>query len=151
MVFCLAKSFVPRVLIDFEIFQYQFAPNCIRRRGRDEAPPCVGGDHLCARPRYIYSSRIQGRRNGRPSRIRPPPPPLSLPRGGKSPAPSLFLLLLLPLLRFLSSRFIFRALIASSLCLPFSYWRHVILLLLLPLPLPLPPPGFRRFRHRRFF
>lgn len=157
MVFCLAKSFVPRVLIDFEIFQYQFAPNCIRRRGRDEAPPCVGGDHLCARPRYIYSSRIQGRRNGRPSRIlSPPPPPLSLPRGGKSPAASLFLLLLLPLLpplRFLSSRFIFRALIASSLCLPFSYWRHVILLLPLPLslPLPLPPPGFRRFRHRRFF
>lgn len=73
MVFCLAKSFVPRVLIDFEIFQYQFAPNCIRRRGRDEAPPCVGGDHLCARPRYIYSSRIQGRRNGRPSRILSPP------------------------------------------------------------------------------
>lgn len=72
------------------------------------------------------------------------PSPLSLPRGGKSPAPSLLLLLLLPLLlssspppRFLSSRFIFRALIASSLCLPFSYWRHVILLL----PLPLPPPG----------
>lgn len=142
MVFCLAKSFVPRVLIDFEIFQYQFAPNCIRRRGRDEAPPCVGGDHLCARPRYIYIF-LQDRGPTEWPTIANSfsPPPSPSPEEGRVRLPpsssSSSSFLSSPPPRFLSSRFIFRALIASSLCLPFSYWRHVILLL----PLPLPPPG----------
>lgn len=140
MVFCLAKSFVPRVLIDFEIFQYQFAPNCNTERGA--TGPCVGGvDHLCASTVRVYFLQDLGPTECRPSRILfslPIPP-----GGGKGPVPSSFSPLSLPSF---SSRFIFRALIASSLCLPFSYWRHVI-------SSSSSTAGLRRFgeRHRRFF
>lgn len=138
MVFCLAKSFVPRVLIDFEIFQYQFAPNCNTERGG----PCVGGvDDLCASTVPVYFLQDLGMATIANSFF-PPPPPIRRGEGSGS-------LLFLPPPLFFSSRFIFRALIASSLCLPFSYWRHVIS----SSSPSSSAAGFRRFgeRHRRFF
>lgn len=137
MVFCLAKSFVPRVLIDFEIFQYQFAPNCNTERGATGAPCRWRRSLVCVHRARIFSPG--SRTDGMPTIANsffPPHPP-------RSPAPSSFFPLSLPSF---SSRFIFRALIASSLCLPFSYWRHVI-------SSSSSTAGLRRFgeRHRRFF
>lgn len=137
MVFCLAKSFVPRVLIDFEIFQYQFAPNCNTERGATGAPCRWRRSLVCVHRARIFSPG--SRTDGMPTIANsffPPHPP-------RSPAPSSFSRLSLPSF---SSRFIFRALIASSLCLPFSYWRHVI-------SSSSSTAGLRRFgeRHRRFF
>lgn len=137
MVFCLAKSFVPRVLIDFEIFQYQFAPNCNTERGATGALCRWRRSLVCVHRARIFSPG--SRTDGMPTIANsffPPHPP-------RSPAPSSFSPLSLPSF---SSRFIFRALIASSLCLPFSYWRHVI-------SSSSSTAGLRRFgeRHRRFF
>lgn len=140
MVFCLAKSFVPRVLIDFEIFQYQFAPNCNTERGATGALCRWRRSLVCVHRARIFSPG--SRTDGIPTIANsffPPHPP----RRGKGSGSLLFL----PLsLSSFSSRFIFRALIASSLCLPFSYWRHVI-------SSSSSTAGLRRFgeRHRRFF
>lgn len=137
MVFCLAKSFVPRVLIDFEIFQYQFAPNCNTERGATGALCRWRRSLVCVHRARIFSPG--SRTDGMPTIANSFFPPHT-PR---SPAPSSFFPLSLPSF---SSRFIFRALIASSLCLPFSYWRHVI-------SSSSSTAGLRRFgeRHRRFF
>lgn len=140
MVFCLAKSFVPRVLIDFEIFQYQFAPNCNTERGATGALCRWRRSLVCVHRARIFSpgSRTDGMSTIANSFFPPHPP-----RRGKGSGSLLFLPLSLPSF---SSRFIFRALIASSLCLPFSYWRHVI-------SSSSSTAGLRRFgeRHRRFF
>lgn len=97
MVFCLAKSFVPRVLIDFEIFQYQFAPNCNTERGATGALCRWRRSLVCIHRARIFSPG--SRTDGMPTIANsffPPHPP----RRGKGSGSLLFLPPLPPLFLF---------------------------------------------------